>query len=437
MSRARGSVAAMDLRLRELGALDPLAVPLPNGTEVTTRVDRVLSPERRVPQGAVGRVVGQRGDELDVMVVGVGVLRYVRSELVPRKIGQVRYARRRADAWEAMRPCTIVEATVGSRAWGLADEGSDTDLRGVFVLPFAWTLGLGDPPRDRVSADGSATYWEAGKAVRQALRADPNTLELLFVDSARALDPMGEWLLAERDAFVSADIYGSFGRYALSQLKRLVQSRRLAEHRGTVIEWLREDPAPTLDQVAVRLARAGRGDRVAPTEADAVLQAKDYIKQLYRSLHDQGLMENRDYPSLVRFAREQAPELELPRDLRPKNAYNLVRLIGTAIGWLRTGRPELSVTGELRELLLGIKRGQVSLEETMREAEARAKDLEAARQATTLPAHPDVGRADALLCRIGTEAARRALAGEAGPFGRDAPARPEVVLDEGEQEEMT
>src|SRR5262249_29589604 len=220
-----------------------LAVPLPNGTEVTTRVDRVLPEGRRVPEGAVGRVVAQRDGELDVMVVGVGVLRYARSELVARKVGQVRWARRRAGAWEALRPCTVIEATVGSRAWGLADEGSDTDLRGVFVLPFSWTLGLGDPPRDLVSVDGSATYWEAGKAVRQALRADPNTLELLFVDSARALDPMGEWILKERDAFVSSEIYGSFGRYALSQLKRLVQSQRLAEHRGVVLGWLKEDPA--------------------------------------------------------------------------------------------------------------------------------------------------------------------------------------------------
>jgi RNA repair pathway DNA polymerase beta family len=163
----------MDLRLRELSALDPLAVPLPNGTEVTTRVARVLPGGRLVPEGAVGRVVTQGDDALDVMVVGVGVLRYARRELVPRKIGQVRWARRRADAWEALGPCTVIEATVGSRAWGLADEGSDHDLRGVFVLPLSWTLGLGEPPRDRVSADGSATYWEAGKAVRQALRADP------------------------------------------------------------------------------------------------------------------------------------------------------------------------------------------------------------------------------------------------------------------------
>jgi hypothetical protein len=422
----------MDLRLRELGALDPLAVPLPNGTEVTTRVDRVLSDDRRVPQGAVGRVVSQEEGELDVMIVGVGVIRYTRRELVPRKVGQVRYARRRAGAWEALRPCTVIEATVGSRAWGLSDEGSDHDVRGAFVLPFAWTLGLGEPPRDLVSTDGSATYWEVGKAVRQGLRADPNTLELLFVPSAAARDPMGEWLLAERDAFVSAEIYGSFGRYALSQLKRLSQSKRLAEHRAVVLEWLREDPAPTLDQVSQRLARAD--PRAAPTEADRTLQAKDYVKQLYRSLYDQGLLEHRDYPSLVRFAREGAASLDMPRDLRPKNAYNLVRLLGTAIGWLRTGAPAFEVTGELRDLLLAIKKGQVSLDETLREAEARARDLEQARQETRLPPHPDVGLADALLCRIGQEAGRRALAGDPGPFGRDAPPRPEVVLDEGEDE---
>jgi hypothetical protein len=419
----------MDLRIRELSALDPLSVPLPNGTEVTTRVDRVLGASRRVPQGAIGRVVSQRGDELDVMVVGVGVLRYARRELTPRKIGQVRYARRRADAWDALRPCTVLEATVGSRAWGLADEGSDHDQRGIFVLPFAWTLGLGEPPRDLVSADGSATYWEASKAVRQALRADPNTLELLFVRSARALDPLGEEILAARDAFVSAEIYGSFGRYALSQLKRLVQTQRLAEHRAAVLGWLREDPAPSLDEVASRLAR--ESPRAAPTEADAILQAKDYVKQLYRSLWDQGLIESRDYAALVRFARVSAPELELPRDLRPKNAYNLVRLIGTAIEWLRTGQAELEVRGELRELLFAIKKGQVSLEETLREAEARAALLEEARKETRLPARPDVARADALLAKIGAEAARRAIAGEEGPLGKDAPARPEVTWDEG------
>ncbi len=64
------------------------------------------------------------GDELHVTVVGVGVLRYARDELVPRRVGQALYASRRALAWDALHPCVVLEATVGSRAWGLAGEGA-------------------------------------------------------------------------------------------------------------------------------------------------------------------------------------------------------------------------------------------------------------------------------------------------------------------------
>ena len=143
----------MDLRIKGLSHLDPLTVPLPNGTEVVTRVDRLLG-ERRIPEGAVGRVVAQHGGEFDVQIVGIGVARYSRDELVPRKVGQVRFARRREAVWSALRPCSVLETTVGSHAWGLADEASDTDVRGLFALPFSWTVGLAEPPLDLVSADG-------------------------------------------------------------------------------------------------------------------------------------------------------------------------------------------------------------------------------------------------------------------------------------------
>jgi RNA repair pathway DNA polymerase beta family len=418
----------MDLRLRGLSHLDPRAVPLPNGTEVTTRVDRVLG-ERRVPQGAVGRVVAAGPEGLDVLIVGVGVVRYLRDELCPRKLGQVRHAARRSAAWDALIPCTVIEAVVGSRAWGLAGEGSDIDRRGIFALPFPWTSGLAEPPRDLVSADGSASYWEVEKAIRQALRADPNTLELLFVPTVAARDPIGAWILEARDAFVSSAIYGSFGRYALSQLKRLSQGQRLAEHRERVLDWLAEDPSLSLDEVAARLAALS--PRAAPTEADRLLQAKEHIKQLYRSLHDQGLLAARDFASLGRFARGARAELDLARDLRPKNAYNLVRLLATAIRWLREGEVELAVTGELREQLMAIKGGAWTLDRTLAMAEAMTPELEEARLATRLPARPDVTRADALLRRIREELARRHLAGEPGPLGRDAPAPPVVVWDEG------
>lgn len=417
----------MDLRLRNLEQLDARAVPLPHGTEVVTRVDRIVG-ERRVPQGSVGRVTKVDGDDLDVTVVGVGIVRYARTELSPRRVGQVLFAQRRADAWELLRPCVVLNTMVGSQAWGLADAESDEDHRGVFALPFPWTLGLVAPTEDLVSADGSATYWATGKGIRQAIRADPNTLEMLFVPGAKALDPIGEWLLAERDAFVSVEIYGTFGQYALGQLRRLEQGLRLAEHRSVVLEWLRADPALTLDAVAEKLAKVST--RAMPSEADRVHQAKQYIKQLYRSLADQGLLEANEFAALVRFAQNDAAEFDLPRELRPKNAYNLVRLLATATRWLREGTPTFEVEGDLRARLLAIKKGEVSLDDVLAEAEGMAPDLERARDASSLPKRPDVGRADALLRRVGEELARRWAAGDAGPFGKDAPTPPEVVWSE-------
>jgi RNA repair pathway DNA polymerase beta family len=396
-------------------------VPLPHGTEVTTRVERVAG-ARRVPQGAVGRVTAIHDDEYEVFVVGVGSLRYRRDELTPRKGGQLEFAMRREAAWNALSPCVVLDTVVGSRAWGLAGEGSDVDRRGAFVLPMTWGAGLGTPPEELVSADGSSTYWEAGKLVRQALRADPNTLETLFVPGAQALDEMGAWILAERDAFPSLAIYGSFARYALAQLKKLRQSVRLAEHRALLLSWLRVEPAPSLDQVAERLAHEASVS--APTPADATLLAKEYIKQLYHSLRDQGRLERADFAGLVELARAGGEPPDAARELRPKNAYNLLRLLATAMLWLRTGTPRFEVEEPLRTRLLQIKRGEVALAEVLDEAEALTPALEEARRQSPLPARPDLARADALLRKLRSEAARRHIRGAAGPWGTEAPPPP-------------
>jgi hypothetical protein len=413
----------MALRLGGLGDIDPSAVPLPAGTEVTTRVDRSVGGEIR-SQGATGRVTKVDGEQVEVAFIDGKRAVYLRSEVVPRKLGVVRYAQRRAAAWDLLSPCIAIDTLVGSRAWGVADAGSDEDHRGVFVLPMAWTTGLVDPPTDLVSLDGSSTYWEIGKAIRQALRADPNTLEMLFA-SPRIVDPIGEQLLAARTAFLSHEIYGSFGRYALSQLDRLEHNQRLAEHRTTVIGWLRDDPALALDAAAERLADEAR--IAAPSRSDAVGRARDYIKQLYRSMYDQGLIAANDWASLRAAA---TLELELPRDLRPKNAYNLIRLLDLAIRWLAGEPPEVRVSDALRPTLVAIKRGEVAMTDVMALARELTPKLEAARQTSPLPRHPDVAAADRVLRVVRDEAARRWVVREPGPWGAGAPPPPEAHYDE-------
>src|SRR5262249_13361038 len=311
------------------------------------------------PQGATGRVASLDGDRLEVQFIDGKRATYLRAEVTPRKLGVVRYAQRRAAAWDQLRPCVVIDTLVGSRAWGVSDDGADEDRRGVFVLPMAWTSGLVEPPLDLISVDGSQTYWELGKAIRQALRADPNTLEMLFADP-QIVDPLGAELVAMRTGFLSLEIYGSFGRYALSQLDRLEHNQRLADHRTTGIAWLRDDPALELEAPAHRLATQARV--AGPSRADAVARAKDYIKQLYRSMYDQGLIAANDWASLR--AASQLP-LALPRDLRPKNAYNLIRLLDLAIRWLRGEPPEVRVSDDIRPTLRTIKRGEMPIADVM------------------------------------------------------------------------
>ncbi|MDP3276065.1 MAG: nucleotidyltransferase domain-containing protein [Deltaproteobacteria bacterium] len=408
----------MELRIQGLAAIDLKAVHLPVGTEVSTRVDRAFG-ERIVPQGAVGRVMALDGQDVDVHLVGIGVLRYPREALLPRKVGQLRYAARRDHAWSSLRDCVIVETVVGSRAWGLAHEHSDTDRRGVFSAPFTWTHGLVEPPEDLVSADGSDTFWAHEKAIRQAIRCDPNTLEALFVQSATPTDELGQWLLSERDAFVSTDIYGTFGRYAMSQLDKLSQNLRLANHRTEVLSWLQADPSLSLDAVAQKLALIS--PRAAASEKDALLAAKQYIKQLYRSMCDQGLIAHASFDSLTQFALQREGELPEPsRELRPKNAYNLLRLIHVATHWLRVGEPDFVMSGAFRERLLAIKQGHVALSEVIEEAESMTPALVEAWTHSKLPKQADVTRADRLLRRMNSEIAARSTNNVPGPWGVDA-----------------
>lgn len=412
-----------------LDAVDPQRVELPHGCEVTLRRS-VAFRDTQLPMGTVARVTGHPGTgRVQVTIVGRGDLVLPREDIVPRTDGQLRHAVDRARAEAALGPCVLARATVGSRAWGLSDADSDHDTRGVLLWPFPWASARGQVPDVVVSADGSHTLWEVGRTIAQALRADPNTLEMLFVPERQTIDPLADLLFEARDAFVSTRIYGSFGRYAVAQSKKLRQSLRLARHRSDVLAWLRKDPQASLDQVAARLADEAVAEH-EPASQDEHLRAKQYLKQLYRSMFDQGLLAACSFDALADFARVGSSGLALPRELRPKNAYNLLRIVSCAVQWLRTGVPLIAAEGELRDRLLAIKRGEVPLETALQWTDAVAQDLEGARADSVLPDEPDAARADAVLLKLREEAARRWLEREPGPWGtRAAPLPDGSVVD--------
>jgi hypothetical protein len=104
--------------------------------------------------------------------------------------------------------CIIYRCVVGSRAYGLDTDESDTDRRGVYLAPAEsqWSL-FGAPEQFEDNADQSC-YWELQKFIVMALRANPNILECLYSPIVEKVMPLGEELLNLRHQFLSPKAFG-------------------------------------------------------------------------------------------------------------------------------------------------------------------------------------------------------------------------------------
>lgn len=120
----------------------------------------------------------------------------------------------------------IYRCVVGSRAYGLETEDSDTDLRGVYLAPFEMQASLFGAPEQFEDNGAQTCYWELQKFLIMALKANPNVLECLFSPLVEKVTPLGEHLLALRSSFLSQMIFQTFNGYALSQFKKLEQDLR-------------------------------------------------------------------------------------------------------------------------------------------------------------------------------------------------------------------
>ncbi|MER5812971.1 nucleotidyltransferase domain-containing protein [Streptomyces sp. NPDC002033] len=126
-----------------------------------------------------------------------------------------------------VREHTIYACVMGSRAFGLATEASDTDRRGVFLAPTPLFWRFQKPPTHVEGPRDEEFSWELERFCELALRANPNILECLHSPLVEHLTPAGEELLALRGAFLSRRAHATFTRYAKSQHGKLLADVRL------------------------------------------------------------------------------------------------------------------------------------------------------------------------------------------------------------------
>lgn len=127
----------------------------------------------------------------------------------------------------------IYRCVIGSRAYGLEDDQSDTDRRGFYLPPAELHWSLYGVPEQLENEETQEAYWEIQKFIVLALKANPNVLECLYSPIVELATPLAEELLAMREAFLSRLVFQTYSGYVASQFKKMQTDIR---NQGTV-KW--------------------------------------------------------------------------------------------------------------------------------------------------------------------------------------------------------
>ena len=205
----------------------------------------------------------------------------------------------------------IYRCVVGSRAYGLDNDESDTDRRGIYLAPaeLQWSL-FGAPEQFEDNATQSC-YWELQKFLTMALKANPNILECLYSPMVEKVTPLGAELIAARQGFLSQMIFQTFNGYAMSQFKKIEQDIRNHgevrwKHAMHLLRLLMTGAATLRDaRVPVRV-EAHRERLLAVKRAELPWAEVDaWRKELHqdfeRALAETKLPERPDYEAANRF----------------------------------------------------------------------------------------------------------------------------------------
>lgn len=269
----------------------------------------------------------------------------------------------------------ILRVRTGSKAYGIAQESSDEDSRGVCVLPERFLLGLDEFEQHESEGKDHVTYALA-KFARLALQGNPNIIETLYTGAVNVLhcDALGQRLVDARELFLSVRAGERFGGYAKSQLERMQRHRR----------WLINPPEgpPEPGEFGAK-AVDGQLRFVDPAKK------KEYDAAHKRWTHYRTWRQERN---------EARAALEANHGYDTKHAVHLIRLLRMGEEILTRG--EVLVDRPDADELLAIRRGEWAVERVMEEAELRSAALPGLIESSALPRSPNRDAVDKLVIEL-------------------------------------
>lgn len=337
----------------------------------------------------------------------------------------------------------LFEAISGSLAYGTNLLTSDTDLRGVFMLPKQTIYGL-DYQEQVSDTKNDIIFYEIKRFMQLLSQNSPNMLELLNVPADCLLQkkPVFDILLNQKDKFITKKCQMSFAGYAFQQIKK---ARGLNKK---IVQKMDQERKTPLDFCYVvqgygSLALSKFLENKGWKQEDCGLCAISNMRDLYALFYEknanfrgivhkenanevclsnieQGLTEKaiisfnkdayssycRSYKEYWEWVEKRNPDryqenIEHGKNYDGKNLMHCHRLLDMAIEiaqgqGIRVRRPN-------REQLLKIRKGEYNYDQLIAEAEEKIAQIDILFEKSDLPTEIDWAWANELLVEIREE----------------------------------
>jgi len=343
----------------------------------------------------------------------------------------------------------LLEAVSGSRAFGLATENSDTDIRGVYYLPKEDFFGLNYVPQ--VSNEtNDITYYEIGRLVELLQKNNPNILEVLASPADCILQKHPLTDLLKPEDFLSKLCKDTFAGYAVSQIRKAKGLNKkilnpMDKERKSVLDFcyvLKDQGSVPLKQW---LRESSYGGQRGLVQEKCGLVSIEHTKGMFALFYDgsgdlgyKGIIQHeeanqasvssvpkgekplaylscnldaystycKDYREYWKWVAERNEDRyhvnrNHGQNYDSKNMMHTIRLLQSCEQIFKTG--SLNIRVENRDELLDIKAGNWPYEAVMKKAEELIRSIEYYHSVSALPEFPDLVKTTEILVAIREE----------------------------------
>ncbi|MEA5515218.1 DNA polymerase beta superfamily protein [Nodularia sp. UHCC 0506] len=347
---------------------------------------------------------------------------------------------------------TILIGLSGSHGYGLNRPDSDFDFRGVFIAPKKYYIGFDhieqkdtgwNEPGIFPFIDGNedTVIYELKKIIQLLAGANPNILELLWLQNYPVLTSVGQYLIKHKKIFLTKKVKHTYSGYAFAQIKKM------ETHRKWLLNPPKKKPLPSdfgieeeeplikdeLNAFLEYLYHLIRGriefleeseelyklltadidfkgvlkQYTLPDETLAYTQKltnsrKDFIRLLQKSQNYQIAL--REWKAYIAWQENRNParaEMERKSGFDLKHGMHCIRLLRSGLEILQRGEivVDRRIAGDVEDLK-AILKGDYSYQQVMKMAEDLVSQMEIVYDKSSLPVRPDLEKINELCMEL-------------------------------------